>query len=80
MLLLHCTVVRVNSMIIVDGKGKFTCKTSLFYFQIYYLSVILITRIKVMIFNSINVFLNLVKLMQSIQDEKRERKNDYSTK
>jgi hypothetical protein len=63
----------------IDRKGKLICKNSLFYSWINYLSVISITRTKV-IFHSTNVFVNLIKLMQSVQDERRERENDHSTK
>jgi hypothetical protein len=63
----------------VDRKKKFTCENSLSYSWINYLSVTLITRIKV-IFRSTNIFVNLVKLMQSVQNKRRERENNHSTK
>ena len=44
------------------------------YLLINYFSVASITRTKV-IFHSTNVSVNLVKLMQRVQDERREREN-----
>jgi hypothetical protein len=32
-----------------------------------------------MIFHGTNVFVNLVKVMQRVQDERRKGENDYST-
>jgi len=55
----------------VDRKGKLTCENSLYYSWINYFSATSITRTKV-IFHSMNVFVNLVKLIQRVK--KREEK------
>jgi hypothetical protein len=56
---------------IFKKKKKLTCENSFSYPRICYFSAISITRIK-MIFNTTNIFINLVKVMQSVQDEMRK--------
>jgi len=55
----------------LQKKKKLTCENSFSYPRICYFSAISITRIK-MIFHTTNVFINLVKVMQSVQDEMRK--------
>jgi hypothetical protein len=64
--------------VFVDRKGKLNCENLLSYSWINYSSSTSITRIKV-IFQSTKIFINLVKVLQKVQDERRKGENDYST-
>jgi hypothetical protein len=61
---------------LIELKGKLTSENSFFYPRIDYSSATSITRTKV-IFHNTNVFINLVKVIQRVQDGRRE--NYYST-